>query len=129
MMEIKTTLLILGLIFGVNGCSWLSGTKDLNVKTIQVDRNIPIQPWPKPISMNGIHFYVVTEENLEDFKQRFLKKNSELVFIAMSVRDYENLAFNVQDVKRYIKQQKEIIIYYEIVAEGTKKEKIKKEEE
>tara|TARA_X000000368_G_scaffold124067_1_gene97295 strand:+ start:139 stop:525 length:387 start_codon:yes stop_codon:yes gene_type:complete len=128
-MEIKTTLLILGLIFGVNGCSWLSGTKDLNVKTIQVDRNIPIQPWPKPISMNGIHFYVVTEENLEDFKQRFLKKNSELVFIAMSVRDYENLAFNVQDVKRYIKQQKEIIIYYEIVAEGTKKEKIKKEEE
>ena len=79
--------------------------------------------------MNGIHFYVVTEENLEDFKQRFLKKNSELVFIAMSVRDYENLAFNVQDVKRYIKQQKEIIIYYEIVAEGTKKEKIKKEEE
>ena len=128
-MEIKTTLLILGLIFGVNGCSWLSGTKDLNVKTIQVDRNIPIQPWPKPISMNGIHFYVVTEENLEDFKQRFLKKNSELVFIAMSVRDYENLAFNVQDVKRYIKQQKEIIIYYEIVAEGTKKEKLKKEEE
>ena len=128
-MEIKAALLILGLIFGVNGCSWLSGTKDLNVKTIQVDRNIPIQPWPKPISMNGIHFYVVTEENLEDFKQRFLKKNSELVFIAMSVRDYENLSFNVQDVKRYIKQQKEIIIYYEIVAEGTKKEKIKKEEE
>ena len=79
--------------------------------------------------MNGIHFYVVTEKNLEDFKQKFLKKNSELVFIAMSVRDYENLAFNVQDVKRYIKQQKEIIIYYEIVAEDTKKEKIKKEEE
>ena len=109
-MEIKTTLLILGLIFGVNGCSWLSGTKDLNVKTIQVDRNIPIQPWPKPISMNGIHFYVVTEENLEDFKQRFLKKNSDLVFIAMSVRDYENLAFNVQDVKRYIKSSGKIDI-------------------
>ena len=66
---------------------------------------------------------------MEDFKQKFLKKNSELVFIAMSVRDYENLAFNVQDVKRYIKQQKEIIIYYEIVAEDTKKEKIKKEED
>ena len=25
-------LLILGLIFGVSGCSWLGGTKDLNVK-------------------------------------------------------------------------------------------------
>jgi hypothetical protein len=63
-MEIKAGLLILGLIFGVSGCSFLSGTKDLNVRTIRVDRNIPIQPWPKPISMNGIHFYVVTEKNL-----------------------------------------------------------------
>ena len=114
-MEIKAGLLILGLIFGVSGCSFLSGTKDLNVRTIRVDRSIPIQPWPKPISMNGIHFYVVTEKNFEDFKERFLKKNSDLVYIAMSVRDYENLALDVQDVKRYIKQQKEIIIYYEIV--------------
>jgi|TARA_B100001964_G_scaffold195944_1_gene220256 hypothetical protein len=128
-MEIKAGLLILGLIFGVSGCSFLSGTKDLNVRTIRVDRSIPIQPWPKPISMNGIHFYVVTEKNFEDFKERFLKKNSDLVYIAMSVRDYENLALDVQDVKRYIKQQKEIIIYYEIVAEGTKKEETKKEEE
>mgnify|MGYP000343819261 CR=1 FL=1 len=30
----------------------------------------------------------------------------------MSVRDYENLAFNVQDVKRYIKQLGEVVIYY-----------------
>jgi hypothetical protein len=127
-MEIKAVLLILGLIFGTTGCSFLSGTKALNVRTIRVDRTIPIQPWPKPVSMNGIHFYVVTAKNLEDFKERFLKQNSDLVFIAMSIRDYENLAFNVQDVKRYIKQQKEIIIYYEIVAEGTKRE-IKKEKE
>ena len=53
-MEIKAGLLILGLIFGVSGCSFLSGTKDLNVRTIRVDRSIPIQPWPKPISMNVV---------------------------------------------------------------------------
>ena len=31
----------------------------------------------------------------------------------MSVRSYENLALNMADIKRYIEQQKEIIIYYE----------------
>ena len=30
-MEIKSALLILGLIFGVSGCSWLGGTKDSNL--------------------------------------------------------------------------------------------------
>ena len=57
--------------------------------------------------------------------ERFMSKNKDFVFVAMSVKDYENLAINVQDVKRYIKQQKEIIIYYEVVAEGTKNTKEK----
>jgi len=29
------------------------------------------------------------------------------------MRDYENLALNIGDLKRYIGQQKEIIVYYE----------------
>ena len=31
----------------------------------------------------------------------------------MSVRDYETLALNMAEIKRYIEQQKQIIIYYE----------------
>ena len=29
------------------------------------------------------------------------------------MKDYENLALNIADIKRYLEQQKEIIIYYE----------------
>jgi hypothetical protein len=29
------------------------------------------------------------------------------------MKDYENLALNIADIKRYIGQQNEIIIYYE----------------
>jgi hypothetical protein len=29
------------------------------------------------------------------------------------MRDYENLALNIGDLKRFIGQQKEIIVYYE----------------
>ena len=63
--------------------------------------------------MNNIHFYVVTEQNFEEFKERFVKENGDFLFYALSVRDYETLALNMAEIKRYIQQQKEIIIYYE----------------
>ena len=65
------------------------------------------------MSMNNIHFYVVTEQNFEDFKQRFVEENGDFLFYALSVRDYETLALNMAEIKRYILQQKQIIIYYE----------------
>ena len=63
--------------------------------------------------MNDIHFYVVTAENFEEFKKRFVKENGDLVGYVLSVRDYETLAINMAEIKRYIEQQKEIVIYYE----------------
>jgi len=36
-----------------------------------------------------------------------------LAFVALSVKDYENLALNVSELRRFINQQKEIIVYYE----------------
>jgi hypothetical protein len=63
--------------------------------------------------MNDIYFYVVTEENFEEFKTKFVKENGDLVGYVLSVRDYETLALNMAEIKRYIQQQKELIIYYE----------------
>ena len=63
--------------------------------------------------MNNIYFYVVTEQNFEEFKKRFIKENGDLVGYVLSVRDYETLALNMAELKRYLQQQKEIIVYYE----------------
>ena len=56
------------------------------------------------------------------FKKRFEKENGDLLFYALSVRDYENIALNMADIKRYIEQQKQIIIYYEKAVTPQKKE-------
>ena len=72
--------------------------------------------------MNNIHFYVVTEDTWDKFKERFAKENGDLLFYALSVRDYESLALNMADLKRYIQQQKEIIVYYEEAVKPIKKE-------
>ena len=37
----------------------------------------------------------------------------EWVFYAISVRGYEAMALNMAEIKRYLEQQKEIIVYYE----------------
>ena len=63
--------------------------------------------------MNNIHFYVVTENTFEDFKKRFTKENGDFLFYSISVRDYETLALKMSDIKRFIEQQKQLIVYYE----------------
>jgi len=58
--------------------------------------------------------------------KKLVKENGDLVGYVLSVRDYETLALNMAEIKRYLQQQKEIIIYYEkAVAPKPKKEKDK----
>ena len=79
------------------------------------------------MKMNDIYFYGGTEQNFEEFKKRFIKENGDLVGYVLSVRDYEGLALNMAEVKRYLLQQKELIVYYEkAVAPRPKAEEKKK---
>ena len=120
-------LLLLPLILLSSGCTTWNPLKRIEIKTVEVDRVIPTQNRPRPVKMNDIHFYVVTEQNFEEFKKRFVKENGDLVGYVLSVRDYETLALNMAELKRYLIQQKEIIVYYEkAVAPKSKEKKDKK---
>ena len=103
--------LVLPLLLSSGACSSIKDV--LEVKTVEIERNIPIQKRPRPLSLNDIHFYVVTEDTYAAFKQRFEKQNGVLLFYALSVRDYETLALNMSEIRRYLDQQKQIIVYYE----------------
>ena len=63
--------------------------------------------------MGDVHFYIVTEDTFDEFKERFVKEQGDFLFYAISVRDYETIALNMAELKRYIEQQQLIIIYYE----------------
>ncbi len=81
--------------------------------TQTVKTTVPIATRPKPIDLVDTRVYVVNEANLEKFIKDFKAENGDLAFVALSVKDYENLALNVSELRRFINQQKEIIIYYE----------------
>ena len=87
-----------------SGCTNFKDILPVEIKTVEVERKIPTQNRPRPVKLSDIHFYVVTEDTFSKFKARFY---------AISVRDYETLALNMAELKRFINQQKQVIIYYE----------------
>ena len=116
-----SSLLLLPLLLS-NCSSWDRLTR-IEVQTIEVERQIPIQNRPVRLELHNIKWFVVTEQNFEEFKEKYIKQNGEFLFFAISVRDYETLALNMADIKRYIKQQKQIIIYYEKALSPKEEEK------
>jgi len=100
------------LLVSLSSCSW-KPEKEIVVQTKIVTPTIEIKQRPKGVKMLPVKFYVVTEKNYEEFKEKFKKDNGDFVFYAMSVPSYENLALDMAELRRYIEQQKEIIIYYE----------------
>ena len=103
-----TTLLI-------SGCSsFYKPEKEIVTVTKLVERQIPTVPHPKQVQMNEIKIYVVSpSENFDKFKEEFEAKNGADSYVAISIKDYENLGKNFAELRRYIEQQKQIILYYE----------------
>ncbi len=53
--------------------------------------------------------YTYLDKFLDDIKK---KHGGDVVFVAMSVEDYEMMSYNTQEIKRYINQLGEVIVYY-----------------
>ncbi len=55
----------------------------------------------------------IRDGNYEECVKKFEDKQGALVYVAFSVRDYESLSLNLAELRRYINQQNEVIVYYE----------------
>jgi hypothetical protein len=70
-------------------------------------------PLPQEIDLLNVNFFVITEENLEEkFKEIEKMLDGQFVVFALTPDGYEKMAENFQEVRRYVRQQKELIIYY-----------------
>ena len=74
---------------------------------------IPVVARPKPLQLVDTRVRVVTKDTLEQFLIDYEKQYGQVAFVVLSMKDYENLALNIADLRRYINQQTEIIVYYE----------------
>lgn len=110
-MELKKIAGILTPLMIASSCS-LFPPKTLEVSAKPIERQIAQPILPREIDLKEPYWYVVSEKNIDEFIARVEKEQGQLVFFAMSVPDYELMAYNMQEIKRYIKDLKEVVIYY-----------------
>ena len=87
-------------------------TKQIEVVAKPLERKI-IQPvMPRQIDLQNPTWIVVNPDNWEDQLALIEQQEGELVFLAMTIPDYEVMAYNMQELKRYITELKDVVVYY-----------------
>ena len=108
---LRTSAQQLMILMMVCSCS-LIPTKQIEVTAKPLDRKI-VQPiMPREIDLQEPKWIVITPENWEDQLAMIEEQEGELVFLAMTIPDYEVMAYNMQELKRYITELKDVVVYY-----------------
>ena len=128
-MQLKKSVIALA-ILTLSGCSLLQmPPREVEIisKPVQIDI---VQPtMPRPLNLKEPKWYVVSDRKIpkeertymDKFEEDIKKKHGgDLVFVAMTVADYELMAYNTQEIKRYISQLGEVIVYYREVTTNEK---------
>jgi hypothetical protein len=130
-MQLKKSVIALA-ILTLSGCSLLQQPPrqvEVISKPVQIDIVQPVMP--RPLNLKEPKWYVVSDRKIpkedrtymDKFEEDIKKKHGgDLVFVAMTVADYELMAYNTQEIKRYISQLGEVIVYYREVTTNEKEE-------
>lgn len=109
------TLVVAGMFLFLTGCSLFSPAPEPEVKVVtKIEKTqVPLVARPKPVQLTDVRIHVVTKENLEPFLQEYEELYGQIAFVVLSMNDYENLALNISELRRFLNQQTQVIIYYE----------------
>ncbi len=102
-------------------CSLLP-TREIQVSAKPIDRQIVQPVMPREIDLKQVRWLTITPENFEEQFALIEDQEGELVFLAMTVPDYETMAYNMQEIKRYITELKDVVVYYRKVTVTQKEE-------
>jgi hypothetical protein len=81
-------------------------------------------PLPSKVQMREVKWQVYNREQLIKLLDETSSTDEEIVIFALTDNGYENLSVNVQELRRYILEQQEIIKYYRsVLKEGEPKPK------
>lgn len=84
------------------------------VETPRIDAPIiRIVKRPDPIQMKDSDIVVVTRANLQEVIDNITTIQGEFVLYAMTASSFEALALNMEQIKQFIEEQNQIILYYE----------------
>ena len=96
----------------LSSCSWKPEKEIVTVEKV-ISPTIAIAQKPKAVKMLEAKIIVITEKNLPEVIKKVKAAMGEFVIYGLDPASFKNLALNFEQIKRYIEQQKEVILYYE----------------
>ena len=100
------------LLLLISGCSLLP-TEKIVAEQVIVKPTITIVEKPRPIDLYDADIVVITEENLPEVIEKTKASSGHVVIYGLTPQSFKNLATSFEEIKRYIQQQNDVILYYE----------------
>ena len=110
----------------LSSCSWKPEKEIVTVETI-VKPTIAIAQRPRPVEFDELKVKVITEANVQEVIQEMKTNQGQFLVYALDPVTFKNLAIGIEEIKRYIEQQNDIIIYYEKAITDEPEEKVSDE--
>ena len=120
---LKNLVVPLTILMMVSSCSLLPKTKTIEITAKPLDRTFVQPVMPREINLGLPQWIVVTPDNYEQQLERIKAQEGEVLFLAMTVPDYEVMSVNMQELKRYITELKDVVVYYREITAPTDAQK------
>ena len=108
----KLVLYLVPLAILLSSCSSRPEKEIVTVETI-VKPTIAIAQRPRPVEFDELKVKVITEANVQEVIQEMKDNQGQFLVYALDPVTFKNLAIGIEEIKRYIEQQNDIIVYYE----------------
>ena len=108
----KLVLFLVPLVILLSSCSSKPEKEIVTVETI-VKPTIAIAQRPRPVEFDELKVKVITEANVQEVIQEVKTNQGQFLVYALDPVTFKNLAIGIEEIKRYIEQQNDIIVYYE----------------
>ena len=108
----KSVLYLVPLAILLSSCSWKPEKEIVTVDRI-VKPTIAIAQKPRPVDFGDLKVKVITEANVQEVIEEMKTNQGQFLVYALDPLTFKNLAIGIEEIKRYIQQQKDIIVYYE----------------
>ena len=108
----KSVLYLVPLAILLSSCSWKPEKEIVTVDRI-VKPTIAIAQKPRPVDFGELKVKVITEANVQEVMEEMKTNQGQFLVYALDPLTFKNLAIGIEEIKRYIQQQKDIIVYYE----------------
>ena len=115
-------LLFVMLIILLTSCSFMPREKQIEVVTKQIEKTKLNIEQVEPLDLKPVKWIVVTKENAEQIFTDLENEGKSIALFALDTDTYEVLSLNMEELKRYILTQKEVLIKYKEYYEPKDKE-------